>query len=47
MATWESKTYWSKSKKRDNTIAIFEHCITQKWIKPTLDKSRQPCARNG
>jgi hypothetical protein len=27
MGTWKSKTYWSKSKKRDNTIAFFDHCI--------------------
>ena len=38
MGTWKSKTYWSKSKKRDNTIAFFDHCIAQKWIRATLDK---------
>jgi len=45
MATWKSKTYWSKSKKRDNTIAFFEHCLAQKWIKATLDKDRGNPAR--
>ena len=45
MASWKSKTYWSKSKKRDNSIAFFEHCIAQKWIKPTLDKDRGNPAR--
>ena len=45
MATWKSKTYWSKSKKRDNTIAFFEHCIAQNWIKATLDKDRGNPAR--
>ena len=32
MATWKAKTYWSKSKRRDNCIAFFEHCIDKKWI---------------
>jgi len=45
MATWKSKTYWSKSKKRDNAIAFFDHCIAQKWIKTTLDKDRGNPAR--
>ena len=40
MGTWKSKTYWSKSKKRDNTVAFFDHCIAQKWLKTTLDKDR-------
>jgi len=45
MGTWKSRTYWSKSKKRDNTIAFFDHCIAQKWIKATLDKDRGNPAR--
>jgi len=45
MGTWKSKTYWSKSKKRDNTIAFFDHSIAQKWIKATLDKDRGNPAR--
>jgi integrase/recombinase XerD len=45
MGTWKSRTYWSKSKKRDNTIAFFDHCIAQKWITATLDKSRGNPAR--
>ena len=45
MGTWKSKTYWSKSKKRDNTIAFFDHCIAQKWIRATLDKDRGNPAR--
>jgi len=32
MATWKTKTYWSKTKRRDNCIAFFEHCIDKKWI---------------
>jgi integrase/recombinase XerD len=32
-------------KKRDNTIAFFEHCIAQRWIKSTLDKDRGNPAR--
>jgi site-specific recombinase XerD len=32
MATWKAKTYWSKTKRRDNCIAFFEHCIDKKWI---------------
>jgi hypothetical protein len=32
MATWKTKTYWSKAKRRDNCIAFFEHCIDKKWI---------------
>jgi site-specific recombinase XerD len=32
MATWKAKTYWSKSKRRDNCIAFFEYCIDKKWI---------------
>jgi integrase/recombinase XerD len=45
MATWKSRTYWSKSKKRDNAIAFFDHCVGQKWIKTTLDKDRGNPAR--
>jgi integrase/recombinase XerD len=45
MATWKSRTYWSKSKKRDNSIAFFDHCVAQKWIKTTLDKDRGNPAR--
>jgi integrase/recombinase XerD len=45
MATWKSRTYWSKSKKRDNAIAFFDHCVAQKWIKTTLDKDRGNPAR--
>jgi integrase/recombinase XerD len=32
MRTWKSKTYWSKSKRRDNCIAFFEHCMDKGWI---------------
>jgi integrase/recombinase XerD len=32
MATWKAKTYWSKTKRRDNCVAFFEHCIDKKWI---------------
>jgi site-specific recombinase XerD len=45
MGTWKSKTYWSKSKKRDSTIAFFDYCIAQKWIKATLEKDRGNPAR--
>jgi integrase/recombinase XerD len=45
MATWKSRTYWSKAKKRDNTIAFFDHCVAQKWIKTTLNKDRGNPAR--
>jgi integrase/recombinase XerD len=45
MGTWKARTYWSKSKKRDNTIAFFDHCIAQKWMKATLDRDRGNPAR--
>jgi integrase/recombinase XerD len=32
MRTWKAKTYWSKSKRRDNCIAFFEYCIDKGWI---------------
>jgi integrase/recombinase XerD len=31
MKTWRAKTYWSKTKRRDNCIAFFEYCIDKKW----------------
>jgi hypothetical protein len=40
-----ARTYWSKSKKRDNAIAFFDHCVAQKWIRTTLDKDRGNPAR--
>src|ERR1700687_5983228 len=45
MGTWRSKTYWSKSKKRDNAIAFFDFCIAQKWMRATLDRDRGNPAR--
>jgi len=32
MATWKAKTYWSKTKRRDNCVAFFEHCVDKRWI---------------
>lgn len=45
MGTWKTKTYWSKSKKRDNTIAFFDYCIAQNWIKAMPAKDRGNPAR--
>ncbi len=45
MATWKSKTYWSKAKKRDNTVALFDFCLASKWIQETTAKDRGNPAR--
>jgi hypothetical protein len=45
MATWNAKTYWSKSKKRDNTVAFFDFCLGSKWIRETSAKDKGNPAR--
>ena len=45
MATWNAKTYWSKSKKRDNTVAFFDFCLGSKWIRETNAKDKGNPAR--
>jgi integrase/recombinase XerD len=45
MGTWHSRTFWSKSKKRDNVIAFFDFCIAQKWMRGTSGKDRGNPAR--
>ncbi|HUO17757.1 MAG TPA: site-specific integrase [Verrucomicrobiae bacterium] len=32
MRTWKAKTYWSKTKRRDNLVSFFEYCIDKKWM---------------
>lgn len=32
MKSWRAKTFWSKTKRRDNLVSFFEYCIDKKWI---------------
>jgi integrase/recombinase XerD len=45
MATWKTKTYWSKAKRRDNVVAFFDFALDQNWIKATVAKDRGNPAR--